>query len=56
MKYLVCHYWEVRRFAWIEATDEDEAIEKAVDDYGKQDWDDDETDPGEFEIREREED
>jgi hypothetical protein len=54
MKYLVCHYREVRRFAWIEATDKDEAIEIAVDDYNKQDWDDEESDPGEFEIREEE--
>jgi hypothetical protein len=52
-KYLVCHAREVRRFAWFEANTQAEAIEKAKENEEaiSANWDDEDNDPGEFEVR-----
>jgi hypothetical protein len=57
-KYLICHFREVRRYAWFEADTEEEAIEKAknADDTETESdskfWEEEDDDPGEFEVRE----
>ena len=51
-RFLVAHYREVRRFAWFEAETAQEAIEKAQEDENEANWEIEDDDPGEYNIRE----
>jgi hypothetical protein len=57
MKFLICHAREVRRFAWFEAETEEDAIDQAIqldiDWSDAEEWETEDNDPGEFEVRER---